>query len=119
MFTRFIKYDIIDIEKVKGIDMTYIKKEKYGLRTYKGVGLASAVLGSMVVIQNAHAETREVNLNGWRKTFDPSRQITERKVDYGNSPVAHDTADGNVYNEAIRSMELVSENGNTLRYRIH
>ena len=67
MFTRFIKYDIIDIEKVKGIDMTYIKKEKYGLRTYKGVGLASAVLGSMVVIQNAHAETREVNLNGWLK----------------------------------------------------
>lgn len=47
--------------------MTYIKKEKYGLRTYKGVGLASAVLGSMVVIQNAHAETREVNLNGWLK----------------------------------------------------
>lgn len=98
--------------------MTYIKKEKYGLRTYKGIGLASAVLGSMVVVQNAHAEMRDVNLNGWRKTFDPSRQITERKVDYGNSPVAHDTADGNVYNEAIRSMELVSENGNTLRYRI-
>ena len=29
MFTRVIKYDIIDIEKVKGITMTYIKKEKY------------------------------------------------------------------------------------------
>lgn len=98
--------------------MTYIKKEKYGLRTYKGIGLTAAVLGSMLFAKNALAETREVNLNGWRKPFDPSRQMTERKVDYGNSPVAHDKADGDVYNEAIRSMELVSEKGNTLRYRI-
>ena len=98
--------------------MTFIKKQKYALRTFKGVGLASVALGAIALTESTQADTQTLSIYDFSKTIDPGKATIERKIDYGNQPVTHNPSNGSMYNEAIRSIELVLSNNGILRYRI-
>ena len=98
--------------------MTFIKKQKYALRTFKGIGLASVALGAIALTESTQADTQTLSIYDFSKTIDPGKSTIERKIDYGNQPVIHNPSNGSMYNEAIRSIELVLSNNGILRYRI-
>ena len=98
--------------------MAYIKKQdSFSLRKFKGVGLASALLGSAFFVQGtAQAETRDYNIEGILGSISSNQQFGSGPVTYDGQVGEHTT--GNIYNEQIKSIEKVSENGNKLRIRV-
>lgn len=93
--------------------MMITRKQKFGLRTYKGVGLASVIMGTAVATTSAHANVID-NGNGTTTLENGKASIT---LDSDKVKMADKTAT-ELYNEGAYTPEKVTSGTDTTTLKV-